>query len=136
MTDESHCHFKIKRIYSASSQTISLLHLCQQVLESPANLKAFESKVGQAWAKEIIIDYYSRSRTNILTAKQCEHVFSQDGGGLVAGAHGEDPHHHGQGEPHSRRAESVIGSLIIGTKITNTSTKTTITVRRVMSVMC
>jgi len=31
------------------------------VLESPANLKAFESKVGQAWAKEIIIDYYSRT---------------------------------------------------------------------------
>ena len=68
MTDKSHCQFKIKRIYSASSQTISLLHLCQQVLESPANLKAFESKVGQAWAKEIIIDYYSRCRTNILTA--------------------------------------------------------------------
>ena len=68
MTDKSHCQFKIKRIYSASIQTISLLHLCQQVLESPANLKAFESKVGQAWAKEIIIDYYSRSRTNILTA--------------------------------------------------------------------
>ena len=117
------------------SQTISLLHLCQQVLESPANLKAFESKVGQAWAKEIIIDYYSRSRVNILMA-MVNMFFSQDGGGLVAGTHGEDPHHHGQGEPHSRRAESVIGSLIIGTKITNTSTKTTITVRRVMSVMC
>ena len=68
MTDKSHCQFNIKRIYSASIQTISLLHLCQQVLESPANLKAFESKVGQAWAKEIIIDYYSRSRANILTA--------------------------------------------------------------------
>ena len=68
MTNKSHCQFKIKRIYSVSSQTISLLHLCQQVLESPANLKAFESKVGQAWAKEIIIDYYSRSRANILTA--------------------------------------------------------------------
>ena len=135
MTDKSHCQFKIKRIYSASIQTISLLHLCQQVLESPANLKAFESKVGQAWAKEIIIDYYSRCRTNILTAN-VNMFFSQDGGGLVAGTHGEDPHHHGQGEPHSRRAESVIGSLIIGTKITNTSTKTTITVRRVMSVMC
>ena len=68
MTDKSHCQFNIKRIYSASIQTISLLHLCQQVLESPANLKAFESKVGQAWAKEIIIDYYSRSMANILMA--------------------------------------------------------------------
>ena len=68
MTDKSHCQFIIKRIYSASIQTISLLHLCQQVLESPANLKAFESKVGQAWAKEIIIDYYSRSMANILMA--------------------------------------------------------------------
>ena len=49
-------------------QTIFLLPLRQQVLESPANLKAFESKVGQAWAKEIIIDYYSRSMANILMA--------------------------------------------------------------------
>ena len=32
-----------------------------KVLESPESLKAFESKVGQKWAKEIIIDYYSRS---------------------------------------------------------------------------
>jgi len=31
------------------------------VLESPESLKAFESKVGQKWAKEIIIDYYSRT---------------------------------------------------------------------------
>ena len=31
------------------------------MLESPESLKAFESKVGQKWAKEIIIDYYSRS---------------------------------------------------------------------------
>ena len=68
MTDKSHCQFKIKRIYNASSQNISLSHPCQQVLESPANLKAFESKVGQAWAKEIIIDYYSRSMANILMA--------------------------------------------------------------------
>ena len=33
------------------------------MLESPENLKAFEGKVGQKWAKEIIIDYYSRSLT-------------------------------------------------------------------------
>ena len=31
------------------------------MLESPESLKAFESKVGQKWAKEIIIVYYSRS---------------------------------------------------------------------------
>ena len=50
------------------SNYIPITSLLKQVLESPANLKAFESKVGQAWAKEIIIDYYSRCRTNILTA--------------------------------------------------------------------
>ena len=37
------------------------------MLESPENLKAFESKVGQKWAKEIIIDYYSRSPISYLT---------------------------------------------------------------------
>ena len=37
------------------------------MLESPESLKAFESKVGQKWAKEIIIDYYSRSPILYLT---------------------------------------------------------------------
>ena len=37
-----------------------------KVLESPENLKAFEGKVGQKWAKEIIIDYYSRSPIRII----------------------------------------------------------------------
>ena len=36
------------------------------MLESPESLKAFESKVGQKWAKEIIIDYYSRSPIMII----------------------------------------------------------------------
>ena len=31
------------------------------MLESPGDIKAFESKAGQAWAREIVVDYYSRS---------------------------------------------------------------------------
>ena len=39
------------------------------MLESPESLKAFESKVGQKWAKEIIIDYYSRSTAMMIDIK-------------------------------------------------------------------
>ena len=31
------------------------------VLESPKTLKEFEQKIGQKWAREIVVDYYSRT---------------------------------------------------------------------------
>ena len=31
------------------------------VLESPTTCKEFEGKVGQAWARQIVVDYYSRT---------------------------------------------------------------------------
>ena len=37
-------------------------------LKSPGSIKEFESKAGQAWAREIICDYYSRTDEGWLLA--------------------------------------------------------------------
>merc|ERR1719427_2032205 len=38
------------------------------VLESPKNVKEFESKTGQKWAREIVIDYWTRKDEGWLLA--------------------------------------------------------------------
>ena len=78
------------------------------MLESPESLKAFESKVGQKWAKEIIIDYYSRSPIVIMiTILIPHHHVDQDRGGVAAGTNGEDPDNNGETESNARRTQSV-----------------------------